>query len=128
MSELEVSGGGQHGQDITVGSSRAMVGLTSSAPTPTSSYTPMLLSSALSAAESQSTHTSDFHPSYNLEDGEQLLEKVKGVPDTLEKALAINQALQRRLTTNIERLEEAIKQNLIRQVSCTSHFDSVHLL
>lgn len=69
----------------------------------------------MSTADSLTTHTSDFI-SPSTSDGDQLLERLNDMPDTLDKALTINQSLQRRLVLNIERLEESLRHNLRRQV------------
>lgn len=82
----------------------------------------MSMSAPMNSMESQSTHTSDFYPSSSHETAEQLLDRLQGTPDTLEKALTLNQALQRRLSANIVNLEKTLKENLQRQV-CGFHFE-----
>ncbi|KAF2368523.1 SANT/Myb domain [Trinorchestia longiramus] len=88
---------------------------------PGSPFVPLPLPARMNSVDSQSTHTSDFCTTAVVEDGNKLLETLGDTPDSLEKALTLNQALQRRFSTNIERLETALKQNLQRQL--TLHYE-----
>ncbi|XP_018023646.1 uncharacterized protein LOC108679526 [Hyalella azteca] len=109
LGEIEFSGRLKNYQEFNQRNSSC----TSRADSP---FIPVLSSGHVSMGDSQSTHTSDFYPSGILEDGKRLLEKLSGAPDSLEKALIINQALQHRFSLSIERLEETLKRNLRRQL------------